>query len=187
MEDINVPYAGCVISLKPRRTIVAGSFPIKELCNRQGAGNKREVLVAQRKDESTTTESKTIEQYCSVCKETYEMPIVDEPDDHDVVWLKCPGCAGFLPYMTDQSKNADESGAEEEGGEAGDLALEDIDIESAKEYAEKNEYEVGELIYHRSWNDYGKVVAKEELPGNRKTIHVLFVNQGKIRLLEGVT
>ncbi len=187
MEDINVPYAGCVISPNQRRTIVAGSFPIKQLCNRQRVGNQREVLVAQRKDGSTTTKIKTIEQYCSVCKETYEMPIVDEPDDHDVVWLKCPGCAGFLPYMTDQSKNIDESGAEEEGGEAGDLALEDIDIETAKEYVEKNVYEVGELIYHRSWNDYGKVVAKEELPGNRKTIHVLFVNQGKIRLLEGVT
>ncbi len=142
--------------------------------------------MAPSKEKSTTTEIKTIEQYCSVCKETYEMPVVDEPDDHDVVWLKCPGCAGFLPYMTDQGKHIDESHDEEEG-EAGDLALEDIDVESAKEYVEKNEYEVGEVIYHRSWNDYGKVIAKEALPGNRKTIHVLFVNQGKIRLLEGVT
>ncbi len=142
--------------------------------------------MAQRKDEGTTTESKTIEQYCSVCKETYEMPVVEEPDDHDVVWLKCPGCAGFLPYMTDQGKHVDKSAAEKDG-EIGDLALEDIDIESAREYTEKDVYEVNEVIYHRSWNDYGKIIAKEELPGNRKTIHVLFVNQGKIRLLEGVT
>jgi hypothetical protein len=142
--------------------------------------------VAQRKDKETTTESKTIEQYCSVCKETYEMPIVEEPDDHDVVWLKCPGCAGFLPFMTDQDKHLADSDAEEDGASS-DLALEDIDTESAKEYVEKNEYEVGEVIYHRSWNDYGKVMAKEELPGNRRIIHVQFVNQGKIRLLEGVS
>ena len=142
--------------------------------------------MAQRKDKGTTTASKTIEQYCSVCKETFEMPVVDEPDDHDVVWLKCPGCAGFLPYMTDQSKYGEVSDGED-GVETDDLALEDIDIESAREYIEKNEYEIGEVIYHRSWNDYGKVIAKEELPGKRKTIHVLFVNQGKIRLLEGVS
>ena len=41
-------------------------------------------------------------------------------------------------------------------------------------------------IRDRSWNDYGKIIEKEILPGNRKTIHVQFVNQGNIRLLEGI-
>jgi hypothetical protein len=168
--------------------IVAESFPTERFYNEQGVGNHREVFVALRKGKGTTTDIKTIEQYCSVCKETYEMPIVDEQDDHEVVWLKCPGCAGFLPYMTDQGDRAEEIESDSTDEEqAGGLALEDIDIEKAKEYVEKSEYEVGEVIYHRSWNDYGKVIAKERLPGNRKTIHVLFVNQGKIRLLEGVT
>ena len=67
-----------------------------------------------------------------------------------------------------------------------DIAPEDIDKENAREYIETEEYNIGDIIYHRSWNDYGKVLSKEVLPGNRKTIIVKFINQGKIRLIEGV-
>jgi len=156
--------------------------------DRRGAGDIREVLVAQRKGKSAGTRVKSIEQYCSVCKKTFDMPIVEEADNHEVIWLKCPECEGFLPYMTGQPEEGDEAlgGAEEQGGSGQELALEDIDTENALEYSEKNEYKIGDVIYHRSWNDYGKVIEKEILPGRRKTIHVQFVNQGKIRLLEGV-
>ena len=142
--------------------------------------------MAQRKGKATGTKVKTIEQYCSVCKKTFDMPVVEEADNHEVIWLKCPECEGFLPYMTGQ--NDDAHGEGEEGGEISvqELALEDIDIEKALEYSDKSEYKIGDIIYHRSWNDYGKVIEKEILPGHRKTIHVQFVNQGKIRLLEGV-
>jgi hypothetical protein len=148
--------------------------------------------VTQRKGKGTSTKARTIEQYCSVCKKTFDMPVVEEADNHEVVWLKCPGCDGFLPYMTEHADDFDSAGKEGGGGDgergAGEeLALEDIDIEKAKEYNETEEYKVGEIIYHRSWNDYGKVIAKEILPGQRKTIHVQFVSQGRIRLLEGVT
>jgi hypothetical protein len=153
------------------------------------SGVFREVLVAQRKGKATGTKVKSIEQYCSVCKKTFNMPIVEEADNHEVIWLKCPECEGFLPYMTGQAEEGEDAfrDGEGDGGEhAHELALEDIDIEKALEYSEKNEYKIGDIIYHRSWNDYGKVIEKEILPGHRKTIHVQFVNQGKIRLLEGV-
>lgn len=148
--------------------------------------------MSQRKGKGTSTKARTIEQYCSVCKKVFDMPVVEEADNHEVVWLKCPGCDGFLPYMTEHSGGSDESEAEREaeaerGGAMEELALEDIDIEKAKEYNETDEYKVGQVIYHRSWNDYGKIIAKETLPGHRKTIFVHFVNQGKIRLLEGVS
>jgi len=125
--------------------------------------------------------TKTITQYCSVCKKTFEMPVDQERDD--VVWLQCPGCKGFLPLMTGEDLAGD--GGEEDSGN-GELAPEDFDADDAREYSEADEYEVGDIIYHRSWNDYGKVVSKSELPGERKTIEVQFVNQGKIRLIEGV-
>jgi hypothetical protein len=114
------------------------------------------------------------------------MEIVEGDESNDVIWLKCPGCEGFLPYMTDE----DGEGADDDALDAPELAPEDLDEEEkeqASEYVESGEYEIDEIIYHRSWNDYGKVIAKEELPGHRKTIIVNFVNQGKIRLLEGVT
>jgi hypothetical protein len=128
-----------------------------------------------------------INQHCSVCKKDFEMEVVEGGEgSNDVIWLKCPGCEGFLPYMTDDGLG----GGEGDSAEPSELAPEDIDNEEreqAKEYVESGEYEVDDVIYHRSWNDYGKVISKEELPGNRKTIIVNFVNQGKIRLLEGVT
>ena len=127
-----------------------------------------------------------INQHCSVCKKDFDMEVVDGDESNDVIWLKCPGCEGFLPYMTEE-EGGDAVG---ENDEPSELAPEDIDNEErehAKEYVESGEYTVDDVIYHRSWTDYGKVISKEELPGHRKTIIVNFVNQGKIRLLEGVT
>jgi hypothetical protein len=107
----------------------------------------------------------------------------------DVIWLKCPGCKGFLPHMAegDEDGGTAGGGASDEDVELAPEDFDDAEKEQAREYTESDEYEVGDIIYHRSWNDYGKVISKEELPGNRKTVIVNFGNQGKIRLLEGVT
>ena len=132
-------------------------------------------------------EKRMINQHCSVCKKDFDMEVVDgDEKSDDVIWLKCPGCEGFLPYMREE-KGGNTGG---ESAEPSELAPEDLDSEekeNAKEYVESGEYDVDDVIYHRSWNDYGKVISKEELSGNRKTIIVNFVRQGKIRLLEGVT
>jgi hypothetical protein len=145
-------------------------------------------LVTQRKVKSQRESARTIAQYCSVCKKTFDMPVVEEADSQEVIWLKCPGCSGYLPHMLNQDEIGDGDAGEghETSPARDDLSIEDLYTENAREYSEVGRYEVGEVIYHRSWNDYGKVVAKETLPGNRKTIVVHFVNQGKIKLLEGV-
>jgi len=144
--------------------------------------------VTQRKVKAKKDRGKTIEQFCSVCKKTFEMPIVEESDNQDVLWLNCPGCRGYLPHMLNQEDidEAEENEKEEAGAKSEDLAIEDLSTEDAREYQEGGDYRVGEVIYHRSWNDYGKVIAKETLSGHRRTIVVQFVNQGKTRLLEGV-
>ena len=130
------------------------------------------------------TNLKTITQFCSVCKEHFEMEVVKQGSSKGVIWLKCPGCQGFLPHMPEdeeeEAKHPDVAGVK-----SGDLAIEDLDIENAKDYSEKDEYEIGDVVHHRSWNDYGKVIAKDTLPGNRKTVWVHFLRQGKVQLLEG--
>ncbi|MBN1164174.1 MAG: hypothetical protein JXB45_06325 [Candidatus Krumholzibacteriota bacterium] len=148
--------------------------------------------MAQSKKKGASKNKRVIEQYCSVCQETFDMKVVDEAENDEVLWLKCPGCEGYLPFMTAESganadANNEEGNAQADEIEGIELAPEDIDRENAIEYQKSNEYNIDDIIYHRSWNDYGKVVAKEVLPGHRKTIVVHFVNQGKIRLLEGVT
>ena len=144
--------------------------------------------VTQRKVKPKKPMGRTIEQYCSVCKKKFQMPVVEEADNHDVIWLNCPGCRGYLPHMTNQEEieDAEENEKEEAQRNSENLAIEDLSKDDAREYRETEQYKVGEIIYHRSWNDYGKVIGKETLSGNRKTIVVQFVNQGKTRLLEGV-
>ena len=130
------------------------------------------------------TKTNTINQYCSVCKDHFDMEVVKQGSSKGVIWLKCPGCQGFLPYMPDE--NEESSDQEGQQGSGADLALEDLDIETAKEYSEDQIYEIGDIIHHRSWNDFGKIISKETLPGNRRTICVQFLRQGRIQLLEGV-
>ena len=130
------------------------------------------------------TTEKTINQYCSVCKGHFEMEVVKQGSSKSVIWLKCPGCQGFLPYMPDDAEEERTAANKAEADK--ELALEDIDTENALEYTEKDIYNIGDIIHHRSWNDFGKVVSKDSLPGNRRTIWVQFLRQGKIQLLEGV-
>lgn len=131
-----------------------------------------------------STRTDTIRQYCSVCKDHFDMEVVKQGSSRGVVWLKCPGCQGFLPYMPDENEDA-ENQAGLEGAEQ-EIALEDLDIENAKEYSQDQVYVVGDVVHHRSWNDFGKVISTEKLPGNRWTIWVQFLRQGKIQLLAGV-
>ena len=134
-----------------------------------------------------TAKKRTIKQHCTPCNKDFDMEVVESAaGSDDVIWLKCPGCQGFLPYMVED----EEASSSANSAEPVELAPEDIgddEKENAREYFDTEEYEVDEIIYHRSWHDHGKVISKEELPGNRKTIVVSFVNQGTIRLLEGVT
>lgn len=127
--------------------------------------------------------SSTIRQHCSVCKADFDMEIIKQGAGEGVVWLKCPSCQGFLPYMQeDDTEAADEKAGSAEAA----VALEDLDVDSAKEYTDDQIYEIGDVIHHRSWNDFGKIVSKDTLPGNRQTIWVQFLRQGKVQLLEGV-
>lgn len=126
--------------------------------------------------------SNTIKQHCSVCKADFEMEIIKQGSSENVVWLKCPGCQGFLPYMPNEDTDAKSDASKDDGA----IALEDLDVENAREYTEDQVFEIGDVIHHRSWNDYGRIVSKDALPGNRRTIWVQFLRQGKVQLLEGV-
>src|SRR5258706_15232 len=101
----------------------------------------------------TIVSSNTIHQHCSVCKADFDMDIIKQGSTEDVLWLKCPGCQGFLPYMPKED-------LEDDLPEEKAVAIEDLDVEHAKEYSEADEYQIGEVIHHRSWNDFGKIVAK---------------------------
>ena len=119
-------------------------------------------------------------QYCSVCKDYLEMEVVEEGGGDEVTWLKCPQCKGILPHMKLEEAPASN------GAGADEFSLESINDTEVIEYDSQRQFEVGSIIYHRSWNDYGRVLEKLILPGDRAAIRVKFLNQGNVNLLENV-
>ena len=124
-----------------------------------------------------SSSERTIRQYCSVCKATLDMVVVDTVEDNEVTWLKCPRCRGILPHMSsdEPEKPTTESahaGPEPEAETATGFSEEEE--ASAVDYDPHLTYEVGQVVYHRSINRYGRVAEKKVLPGNRCVIHVAF-------------
>jgi hypothetical protein len=119
-------------------------------------------------------------QYCSVCKDYYDMEVVEEGGESEVTWLRCPHCQGILPYM-ELSEDAEKS------ADSGKFGMDSFTEDDVVEYDARSIFEVGHVIYHRSWNDYGKVTEKIILPGGRSAIRAQFLQQGDVQLLENVT
>ena len=40
------------------------------------------------------------------------------------------------------------------------------------------------MIHHLAWDDFGLVVGKEVLPGNRRVVKVRFTTAGTVHLIE---
>ena len=127
-------------------------------------------------------EQPAMQQFCSVCKSTFEMEVVRESAEDGVIWLRCPNCQGILPHMPSISEPEGESAASGESVPRPEVTDEDANVVSV---AADLLDEVGEVVHHRAWNDYGIVKATETLPGNRRIIRVRFVNAGEVQLLEG--
>ncbi len=123
-----------------------------------------------------------MKQYCSVCKDVLDMEVVEEGGEDEVTWLKCPQCKGILPHM----KLDGEAEAKIAAGAENEFCLETVQDAEVIEYDSQRQFEVGNVIYHRSWNDYGRVIEKLLLPGDRRAIRVQFLNQGNVNLLENV-
>jgi len=64
-------------------------------------------------------------------------------------------------------------------------AIPESDRGGARDYDPAQTYEVGDIVYHRSMNQYGRVVEKTLLPGNRAVIRVQFEAGEPISLREG--
>jgi len=60
----------------------------------------------------------------------------------------------------------------------------DFDPETAIPYRPWDHFEIGTVIRHLAWDDYGVVLAKEILPGNRHAVKVQFERAGVVRLIE---
>lgn len=131
-----------------------------------------------------------IQQYCSVCKATLEMAVVDTVQDHDVTWLKCPRCNGILPHMLSREEEAASAAAPAPPAPAPptaapSTAIPESERATARDYDPASTYQVGEIVYHRSFNQFGRVLEKNQLAGKRAVIRVQFETGDPLNLREG--
>lgn len=69
------------------------------------------------------------------------------------------------------------------GDDAAELVA-DLDFDKAVPYRPWQTYAVGDVIHHLAWDDFGLVVGKEVLPGNRRVVKVRFTTAGTVHLIE---
>jgi hypothetical protein len=70
-----------------------------------------------------------------------------------------------------------------DGDDDADLVA-DLDFEQAVPYRPWQTYAVGDVIHHLAWDDFGLVLGKEVLPGNRRVVKVRFTTAGTVHLIE---
>jgi hypothetical protein len=138
-----------------------------------------------------SSKARTIRQYCSVCKATLDMAVVDTVQDHEVTWLKCPRCNGILPHMMSSDEPASQAETSQQETPPAAVATSDApaaipesDRAAARDYDPAQSYAVGDVVYHRSLNLFGRVVEKTALPGRRSAIRVQFDGGDSMTLRE---
>lgn len=97
--------------------------------------------------------------------------------------LEAPDLDAELPDL-DLDEAAEEAPAEPVAAEEGAELLAGMDVSRAVPYRPWHDYEVGAVLHHLAWDDYGVVLAKEVLPGNRHVVKVRFAEAGVVRLIE---
>lgn len=58
--------------------------------------------------------------------------------------------------------------------------------EDSKDYSPRSEYQVGDVIYHKTWDDVGIVRSKEILSNGRGSLVVHFEKNKEKRLVENI-
>ncbi len=113
--------------------------------------------------------SKQIEHFCDYCgsKQKFKFRGNFEADDSKF-WYMCQKCKHVVL-----------------------LSIDDLNVqrnENSKEncrvYSAEETYEIGEIIYHAEWQDYGKVKKKEVSSSGYNIIVVEFEKLGQKKLVE---
>ena len=97
---------------------------------------------------------------------------MDSSDDTRM-WFRCTRCK--------HTAMIDRSGAKSRNGSA-----QKLDRKSAVEYEASKTFDVGQTIYHSTWDDLGLVVSKSKTSGGVQAIMVTFEKSGERKLIENI-
>jgi hypothetical protein len=118
---------------------------------------------------------KNVEVFCPNCGTVKKMELTGEAhgtDSENKFWAKCKKCKQtMIINMTEDVKDAK-------------ISLDGIENENCTVYSPEKSFSVGESIYHRNWDDFGKVISKERLSSGQSSIAVEFQKLGLKKLIE---
>jgi|SRR3989304_6724322 len=122
---------------------------------------------------------KNVEAYCSVCNTMRKMELAGDATSSDEEqgtkrWAKCKKCKQTM--MINIEKDVKET----------KVSLEGIENQECTTYSPMKSFIVGEALYHKSWDDFGKVVSKEIMSNGQSSISVEFQKSGLKKLIESV-
>lgn len=119
---------------------------------------------------------KNVEAFCNNCNGIRKMEITgDFAANENKKWAKCKKCKQTT--VIDFNIEA----------RAAKLSLDGIENNPFKVYSPAASFEIGEAIYHKNWDDYGKVISKEILSDGKHSISVEFQKSGQKKLIESLT
>lgn len=120
---------------------------------------------------------KNIVAYCNSCGTVQKMEItgnVSGSEEETKKWAKCKSCKQVMVVDVSEFLRNDT------------LSLEGIENEDCTVYSPLRSYEIGESIYHKSWDDFGRVISKEILSTGQSSISVEFQKSGLKKLIESL-
>ena len=120
---------------------------------------------------------KNIEAFCNSCNSVQKMELGSDVSGKEAgtwKWAKCKKCKHTM--VIDVSSNILSS----------KVSLDGIENEDSTVYSPSKSYKVGEPIYHKDWDDFGRVVSKETLSTGQKSIAVEFQKSGLKKLIESL-
>ncbi len=121
---------------------------------------------------------KNIEAFCINCNTVTKMEIVNETvliGGENKRWAKCKKCKQTT--IIDMENDVMDKKP----------SLDGIENEDCTVYSPSKSFQIGESIYHKEWDDFGRVVSKETLSNGQKSISVEFQKSGNKKLIESLS
>ncbi len=113
---------------------------------------------------------KQIEQFCDYCgsKKKFKFRGNFEAEPETKFWYMCLKCKHVALISLDELNPKQDMNSKE----------------NCRVYSAEETYEIGEVIYHEEWQDYGKVKKKEISSSGYSIIVVEFEKHGQKKLIE---
>jgi hypothetical protein len=121
--------------------------------------------------------TKNVEAFCNICGAIKKFEITGyfpEKENETKRWAKCKFCK--------QTQVID----------LGDIVLpnkpdfNEIETRESKNYSPTETYSIGDVIYHKTWDDYGVVTNKLSISDGQSSLIVEFKKLGNKKLVESI-